>query len=199
MTQTNPKKRFWNMGTPIMLALLALCVVLFRLTSGDALRHLFKPLFVFLRMASIVGIIGIPTYFIGESLPRSMYDAERFPFRSYGWERDGRVYEKLGVRWRKDHSIDMSRFMPAAFPKQNNMSRDPAHMRRLIQEMCNAELVHWILALFSPVFAYLIEDWYGVAISIGYALSNLSDIMIQRYNRPRVLRLLKRIEKCVSC
>ncbi len=189
----------FDMGTLVMVLLFCLSVAVFALTSGDRLAHLFKPLYVFLRMASIVGIIGIAAFFIGESLPRSMYDYRRFPFKCYKWERNGEIYVKLGVRWFKTHSIDMSSIMPKAFPKQNTMSRDKAHLERLVQEMCNAELVHWILTFLSPVFWLLIEGWYGVAIAIGYALSNLSDIMIQRYNRPRIVMIIKRIEACESC
>ena len=188
-----------DMSLLIMAFLFAVCVAVFALTSGDRLKHLFKPLYVFLRMASIVGIIGIPAFFIGESIPRSWFDYRRFPFKCYPWEKDGRIYEKLGVRWLKAHSIDMSRIMPKAFSKQNNMTRDKAHLQRLVQEMCNAELVHWVLALLSPVFWLLIEGWYGVAIAIGYALSNLGDIIIQRYNRPRIVMILKRIEACENC
>lgn len=192
-------KGAFDISTLIMVLLFGLSVAVFVLTSGDRLAHLFKPLYVFLRMASIVGIIGIAAFFIGESLPRSMYDYRRFPFKCYKWERNGEIYTKLGVRWFKKHSIDMSSIMPKAFPKQNTMSRDKAHLERLVQEMCNAELVHWILLFLSPVFWLLIEGWYGVAIAIGYALSNLSDIMIQRYNRPRIVMIIKRIEACESC
>ena len=178
----------------IMALLFVASVAVFALTSSGRLSHLFRPLYVFLRMASIVGIIGIAAFFIGESVPRSWYDYRRFPFKCYPWEKNGQIYEKFGVRWLKTHSIDMSRIMPNAFPKQNTMTRDRAHLERLVQEMCNAELVHWVLTLMSPVFWLLIDGWYGVAISIGYALSNLGDIMIQRYNRPRIIMILERIK-----
>ena len=199
MSESRKARRGPDAGTLVMVLLFALCVAVFVLSCGTTLRRLPEPLYVFLRMASIVGIIGIPTFFIGESLPRSIYDPECFPFKSWSWERNGQVYEKLGIRWRKTHSIDMSRLLKNTFPKQHTMSRDPAHLKRLVQEMCNAELIHWVLTLLSPVFAWLIEGWYGVVIAIGYALSNLSDIMIQRYNRPRILMILKRLEKCASC
>lgn len=182
-------------GTLVMVLLLVVCVILFILSSGKALLWLPRPVFVFFRMASIVGILGILAYFIGESLPRSLYDPCRFPYKAGKWEKDGRVYERLGVKWRKSHAIDMSRFMKRSFPKQNTVTRDPARLRRLVQEMCNAELVHWVLALLSPVFALLIDGWYGIAISVGYALFNLSDVMIQRYNRPRIMMILERLEK----
>ena len=199
MGEANRARHRIETGRLVMALLFVLCAALFALTSGEALRFLWTPLFVFLRMASIVGILGILAFFIGESLPRSLYDPDRFPFKSRGWERNGRIYEKLGVKWRKAHGIDMSRMLKGVFPKKNTMSRDPAHLRRLIQEMCNAELVHWVLTLFSPVFAWLIDGWYGVVIAIGYAVSNLGDVMIQRYNRPRIQMILKRLEQCEDC
>ena len=198
MSEPREKKGF-DAGTVVMVLLLALCVVLFRLTEGDWLRALPVPLFVFLRMASIVGVMGIVSYFLGERIPREWYHPERFPYRSWTRERDGQVYEKLGVKRRKTHAIDMSKFMKRSFPKQHTMSRDPAHLRRLVLEMCNAELVHWVLTLLSPIFVWLIEGWYGVVIAVGYAYYNLGDVMIQRYNRPRIQMILKRLEKCASC
>lgn len=182
-------------GTLVMGSLLIICVILFALSSGDALLWMPGPIFVFFRMASIVGILGILAYFIGESLPRSMYDPRRFPYKAWKWEKNGRVYERLGIKWRKAHAIDMSRFMKRSFPKQNTVTRDPARLRRLVQEMCNAELVHWVLTLLSPVFALLIEGWYGIVIAVAYALFNLSDVMIQRYNRPRIMMILERLER----
>ena len=199
MGEPRQKKRGIDAGKLVMALLLVLCAGLFALTNGEALRGLWTPLYVFLRMASIVGILGIIAFFIGESIPRALYDPDRFPYRCYKWEKGGQIYERLGVKWRKSHGIDMSKLLKGVFPKQNTMSRDPAHLKRLVQEMCNAELVHWVLTCFSPVFIWLIEGWYGVAIAIGYAISNLGDVMIQRYNRPRILLILKRLEKCESC
>lgn len=192
------KKHGYDMGTVVMWLLFVLCVLVFYWTGKESslksTRLLNELLHVFFRMASIVGIIGIPSYFIGESLPRT-YHPDRFPFKSWKWEKDGRVYEKLDIKERKVNAIDMSTFMRRSFPKQNTMSRDPAHMQRLVQEMCNAEVVHGVLMLLSPVFIWLIEGWYGHFIAIGYALCNVKDIIIQRYNRPRILKIVERLQK----
>lgn len=195
MENGGEKAKRLDPATLVMCLLFALSVLLFRATGKGRPDWLAEPLYVFLRMASIVGMIGIVAWFVGEAVPRSIYHPERFPFKPFAWEQNGRVYEALGVKWRKNHAIDMSRFMPRAFPKQNTLTRDPARLRRLLQEMCNAEAVHWVLALLSPVFAWLIDGWYGVAIAVGYALSNLSDVMIQRYNRPRIMMILERLER----
>ena len=74
MERKEQSARMFDTGTVVMCLLFVVCIALFALTGGDRLRWLPKPLFVFFRMASIVGILGILAYFIGESLPRSIYD-----------------------------------------------------------------------------------------------------------------------------
>ena len=124
MEQKRRTKGAADMSTLVMVLLFIASVAVFALTSGDRLSHLFKPLYVFLRMASIVGIIGIAAYFIGESLPRSIYDYRRFPFKCYKWERNGQIYEKLGVRWLKTHSIDMSSIMAKARSEERRVGKE---------------------------------------------------------------------------
>ena len=60
----------------IMYLLLVASVFLLMFTTGDAsLRQVLpKPLFVFLRFASIVGLLGIPAFFWGEKVPRRWFD-----------------------------------------------------------------------------------------------------------------------------
>ena len=57
MGETEQKQRTLDTGTVVLLLLFAICVVLFVLSCGDKLLGLPKLLFVFLRMASIVGLI----------------------------------------------------------------------------------------------------------------------------------------------
>ena len=45
------------------------------------------------------------------------------------------------------------------------------------------------------LFAILIEGGWGKAVMVCYIISNLCSIMIQRYNRPRIQMIIKRIEK----
>ena len=69
-----------------------------------------------------------------------------------------------------------------------------------MQETCSAEFVHWVLILLSPVFAVLMDE-LGVLSMILYIIGNLVSIIIQRYNRPRVQKIIQRIErrKCADC
>lgn len=180
----------------IMYILLMISVFLLMYTEGDSYlsQVLPKPLYLFLRFASIVGVMGVPSFFLGEKLPRSWFKADAFPFRCYAWEKDGRIYEKIGIHKWKTLTPDMSKYIKRTFAKQGNIMRDPEHLRRFVAETCSAEFVHWMLILLSPVFIVLM-DTYGILPMILYILGNLASIIIQRYNRPRLIKLIQRIEK----
>jgi len=186
----------------VMYLLLMFSVFLLMFTSGESYLHdvLPKPIYLFLRFASIVGTAGIPAFFLGEKLPRTMFNPDSFPFRSYAWEQEGRIYEKIGIQKWKTHIPDMSKYITRTFSKQGNMMRDPNHLRRLVLETCSAELVHWYLILVSPVFAILMDE-LGLLSMLIYIVGNLLFVIIQRYNRPRVQKIIQRIEKrrCADC
>ena len=180
----------------IMYLLLVASVFLLMFTTGDAsLRQVLpKPLFVFLRFASIVGLLGIPAFFWGEKVPRRWFDPGKFPFRSFKWEQEGRIYEKIGIQYWKNHTPDMSKHFQKTFAKQGNLLRSPEHLRKLVAETCSAEFVHTVLILLSPAFVLLMDE-YGVLAMVLYILGNLVSLIIQRYNRPRIMKIIQRIEK----
>lgn len=185
-----------------MYLLLMFAVFMLMYTSGDSFLYnvLPKPLYLFLRFASIVGVVGIPAFFLGEKLPRTLFDPDRFPFRSFAWEKEGRIYEDFGIRQWKTRMPDMSKYIKRTFSKQGNMMRDPEHLRKLVRETCSAEMVHWGLILVSPVFVILMDEC-GVLAMLTYIIGNLPFIVIQRYNRPRIQKIIQRIEKrrCADC
>ena len=68
------------------------------------------------------------------------------------------------------------------------------------QAMCQAEIVHEVIIVFSflPILA---SHWFGafdvfMITSIGAAAFDLMFVMMQRYNRPRIVKLAER-EKIV--
>jgi len=139
---------------------------------------------------------GLMFFAIGQSLPRRWFDPDGWLYRCRRWENDGRIYEKLGVRRWKDVVPDMSRIIPGVFKKKAGVTADPEHMYRLVLETCVAELIHWLLivAITIPVYA-AIGGWGGAAGALAYILGNMVFIVIQRYNRPRLIVIYKRMEK----
>ena len=94
------------------------------------------------------GIIGILAHILGEKLPRAKFDPEKFPYAPYAWEKDGKVYEKLGIAKWKDKMPDKSKF---AFAQNKTVRKSVggdvsgAHFELLARETCVAEAVHWAL------------------------------------------------------
>lgn len=151
-----------------------------------------------LRFVIPVGVIGILAHVIGEALPRRWFDASRFPYRAYAFERNGRFYEALGIRKWKNVLPDKSRIAPGTYRKAirgSAQQHSAAHMERLLQETCVAECVHWALLVISPILLFTMESPAAYIMTPLYGLSNLPYIMIQRYNRPRLAVLSARMQR----
>lgn len=145
-----------------------------------------------------VAVIGILAHVIGEALPRRWFDASRFPYRAYAFERNGRFYEALGIRKWKNVLPDKSRIAPGTYRKAirgSAQQHSAAHMERLLQETCVAECVHWALLVISPILLFTMESPAAYVMTPLYGLSNLPYIMIQRYNRPRLAVLSARMQR----
>ena len=151
-----------------------------------------------LRFVIPVAVIGILAHVIGEALPRRWFDASRFPYRAYAFERNGRFYEALGIRKWKNVLPDKSRIAPGTYRKAirgSAQQHSAAHMERLLQETCVAECVHWALLVISPILLVTMESPAAYVMTPLYGLSNLPYIMIQRYNRPRLAVLSARMQR----
>ena len=87
----------------------------------------------------------------------------------------------------------MSRYIPHTFRKKMGVMRSPDHIEGLIRETCVAELVHVVLILLSPVFLVLLpKGWNWICMLLYDLFGNLPFILIQRYNRPRLIVLMER-------
>ncbi len=164
--------------------------------SGGMLIRFFHliPLAIeqFFLFAFIVVIVGALAFLGGELLPRKNFDYTAFPYRSFRWEKNGQIYEKLQIRKWKDHVPDMSKHVKTMFAKEIVNPRDPEYTRRLILETCVAELTHDVLVLLSPIFPQYMTGVYADIAMLLYALGNIPFILIQRYNRPRLVMLMEK-------
>lgn len=147
-----------------------------------------------LSVACIV-VVGIVSNFIGEVIPRSVFCTDRFPFRSHRWEKEGKVWEKVGVQHWKDRVPDMSRVRKKKMVSKHLgkcPTADGVHV--LAVETCRAEAVHAVLCVLSIGLIFLWSNrWLGVGVTVIYSLCNLPFIIIQRYNRPTLVALEKRL------
>lgn len=130
--------------------------------------------------------------------------ANQLPDRLLGWrdpcqpDHQGgaplRIYERwLGIRIWKPWIPDAGDALPGGVSKASLARRDPLALQRLSLETRRAELVHWAL---WPAWMVTVL-WLppsGVLINLVFAtLFNLPCLLLQRYNRLRLGRTLRRL------
>ncbi len=124
---------------------------------------------------------------------RRDFHPDRFPFKPWAFEQQGRFYEKLRIRKWKDKLPDMSKYL-RFLPRKALTDGSSQRVELLVQETCVAELVHAaLMALALPVL--LCRQWWAALMVLVYDLVNLPFIMIQRYNRPRLARLAEKLAR----
>lgn len=103
-------------------------------------------------------------------------------------EREKKIYEKLRVKKWKDK---MPTYRPDWFDPRKHSWEE------IVQTMCQSEIGHEIISILSFV-PILSGRWFGdypvfIITSILSAMFDLSFVVIQRYNRQRIVRMMKRI------
>jgi len=143
-----------------------------------------------------MGILGLLSFPLGRLLARVPLRPDRFPFRETAFERETGFYGRLKIRSWKEKAPDVSRMFRGIVPEKKldfGAAQDAALM---IRENCVAELVHWILCFAGIPIVFLWPGPGGAILYIVYVLlGNLPFILIQRYNRPRLVRLQAKQER----
>lgn len=135
---------------------------------------------------------GLGAY-VCHRLPDTVYRTDGPLFRSRSWEREGQIYQRIfRVRRWKNRLPESSRIIKGSFNKTSIGSLKPEHLRIYLIESCRAELLHWLgippFILFGFFVPLNVLMWMGV-----YALIfNVPFIIIQRFNRPRILAYLNK-------
>ncbi|MEC5127909.1 hypothetical protein VSU19_14180 [Verrucomicrobiales bacterium BCK34] len=147
----------------------------------------------------IANIVGIPAIHLGISwfyvrLDRNRFDPGSALYRERAWENQGRLYEKV-FRIRKwKHLLPDAAPWFDGFAKGKLNKRDPGYIRDFIAETCRSESAHY--AQIPGILLTLIWNPWPVAavVMIIYAiLSNLPCILLQRFTRIRMRKLLEEI------
>ena len=142
-----------------------------------------------------VAVIGILAHYIGESMPRSWFSENKFPYRIYAFEKNGRIYEKIGIRSWKTKLPDMSRVMRDMLPKRVTFDATSESVGALLKETCVAEFIHQCLCVLSVGIYFIWKNSTGVVLMFVFIFCNIPFILIQRYNRPHLTTLKNRLKK----
>ena len=140
--------------------------------------------------------VGAASFFLGRLIPKSWLDPYSFPFRGFACEKGGRIYDKIGIRHWQTRVPDMSRIFKKLMPPKSLTGDIKQRLPELIRETCVAEL---ILAGNCVAGLYCLRIWPGVGgiiVTLLFAfVFNIPYILIQRFNRPRLIKLARRMHK----
>lgn len=147
-----------------------------------------------LQCAIYLALTGIVGFFAGRLMPKRWIKPEQGWFRSFAFEKNGAVYEKLGIRKWQNKVPDMSRILPFMMPPKNLSGDYEQRLPVMIRETCVAEIIHMAVAFLGLPCLWIWPGAGGIAVTaIFVGLLNVPYILIQRYNRPRLLRLQQKI------
>ncbi len=148
----------------------------------------------------VLNAVAIPAIHLGVSwwftkLARSRFDPESWLFRERSREHGGRLYRRLFRIHAWKHLIPDAAPWFDGFAKGRLGGRDPAYLRLFIAETCRGEAAHY--AQIPGLLLTLLWNPWPVAagVMIAYALlSNLPCLLLQRFTRARLRRLLTGME-----
>ena len=129
------------------------------------------------------------SWYISNAQPNRFYPSS-WLYRRKGFETESlyRKVWKIG-KW-KAALPDAAHWFKGGFTKKNLRSTETSYLRRFEIETCRGELAHWITFLFSPLFFLWNPVWVG-CFMLGYGMiMNLPCILVQRFNRLRLSKVL---------
>jgi glycosyl-4,4'-diaponeurosporenoate acyltransferase len=97
---------------------------------------------------------------------------------------------RLRLRRWKHLLPDGAHWVGGSFRKNRLLSREPAYLRRFLIETRRGEATHWIALACFPLFFPFNPPWARIVIAMYALAANLPCIVVQRYNRHAVQRLL---------
>ena len=134
-------------------------------------------------------VVSIGVFFAGRIFPRKFIFENKFPFRSFKFEKNGTLYNKLNIRrWKTklpDASVILHKICPWLIPKKRIEHKEKISL--LIKETCIAEATHILAAILGFGCLRICKNIKGFIISVTYLVFHIPFILIQRFNRPRLI------------
>jgi len=131
------------------------------------------------------------------ALPNRLLSVRSFFFRTHAFEKGGRIYDRIFrvSRWKHLLPDGGTVLNKNGFRKKHLDSFSEENLTRFLTESVRGELTHWLAILPFWVFGFFAPPeiiWYMLAYAI---FANVPCIIAQRYNRPRVERLIAHLQK----
>ena len=150
----------------------------------------------FTKCVLYLAAIGASSFVLGRLVLKHWFCHDKSPYYAAYPEQEEVLYNALRVRKWKEKLPDMSEVFPGLLPsKKLPGSFTSQELPLMVQETCISEWIHGLLSFVGFGCVLIWQKLGGWIVSIIYVLGNLPYIIIQRHNRPKLLRLLARLEE----
>lgn len=136
-------------------------------------------------------VIGVATGYAALRWPAARLEHDGRITRLHAFEDGGRWYQRRWhIRAWKDRLPEAGTIFGAGFSKRAIRTSDSQHLRRFVVETRRAELTHWAVLAFAPLFVLWNPRWLAAVMVVYAVVANVPCIAVQRYNRGRLERVL---------
>jgi glycosyl-4,4'-diaponeurosporenoate acyltransferase len=142
-------------------------------------------------LAWLVWVVAIG--YVAHVQPLRRVDHDTWLTRPRGFEDGGRWYDRvLHIKQWKDRLPEGGSFFKGGFAKRSVAGGDAYVMQRFVAETRRAEYAHWVM-MFGGVLFVAWNPWWADVFNLllGVAI-NVPCLLVQRYNRLRLQRVLTR-------
>jgi len=138
-------------------------------------------------------VIHASTGYLVHRLPGPRFEGDGWLWRERRFERGGRLYvERFRIKRWKRWLPEAGALFPGGFDKGRLDAATADYLHTYVRETRRAELGHWLAMLPAPLFFFWNPPAVGLFMVVVYApLANGPCILAQRYNRIRVMRVLR--------
>lgn len=141
--------------------------------------------------AGVWGVWSTACGYVAHRVPERWLLRDPWVLRLRRPERSGRLYDRiLHIKRWKDLLPEAGALFRGGFSKRKVERHDREYLERFLVETRRAELAHWPILALGPTF-FLWMPWWLASAMLAYAVvANLPCILVQRYNRVRLDRML---------
>lgn len=164
-------------------------VRVFSLSDGVILFSILFSLLFLLFVDIIVAVIV-------RILPKKWVNPFNKIYTVHKWE--SKLYVKLGVRKWKDLIPESGKTLTGFDKRQVENVKDNTYLFKFMEETVYAEVMHLISAILSFFVVFInLKLWLivGLPLAIVNFILQILPVMVQRYNRPKLMIAYKRNEK----
>ncbi|MEI8215946.1 MAG: hypothetical protein WCF96_02500 [Eubacteriales bacterium] len=138
-------------------------------------------------------VIQATITFICHKIDDRYFSYESWFFKPFTWEKNGDVYKRLLMvdKWKK-FMPDGAAVVKGGFKMRHLDFSNYDNLKKFLVVSCRGEFAHWLSILPFWIFGFFTPPIVILYMLIYSLAANLPCIIVQRYNRPRVARLLQK-------